>query len=159
MGFPRQEYWSGSHFLLQGVFPTQDSNPSLPHCSQILYQLNHQRSSKTHREFQRIRYRLLQPHRIYTLFAKGKLTHASSAKKICYLYNLWHIKTFRWRKENDHHKENLHCKLYGELRSKMPKLVKSPNWIRWPALTSKITLLESWVKHPLIRRQRNGIQD
>ena len=24
MGFSRQEYWSGLHFLLQGIFPTQD---------------------------------------------------------------------------------------------------------------------------------------
>ena len=24
MGFSRQEHWSGSHFLLQGIFPTQD---------------------------------------------------------------------------------------------------------------------------------------
>ena len=27
----------GCHFLLQGVFPTQGSNPGLPHCRQILY--------------------------------------------------------------------------------------------------------------------------
>ena len=27
--------------LLQGIFPTQGSNPGLPHCRQILYQLNH----------------------------------------------------------------------------------------------------------------------
>ena len=27
MGFPRQEYWSGLPFLLQGIFLTQDSNP------------------------------------------------------------------------------------------------------------------------------------
>ena len=26
--FPRQEYWSGCHFLLQKIFPTQGSNPS-----------------------------------------------------------------------------------------------------------------------------------
>ena len=26
MGFSRQEYWSGLHFLLQGIFPTQGSN-------------------------------------------------------------------------------------------------------------------------------------
>ena len=26
-----------SHFLLQGIFPTQRSNPSLLHCRQILY--------------------------------------------------------------------------------------------------------------------------
>ena len=24
--FPRQEYWSGLHFLLQGIFPTQGWN-------------------------------------------------------------------------------------------------------------------------------------
>ena len=26
MGFSRQEYWSGCHFLLQGIFPIQGSN-------------------------------------------------------------------------------------------------------------------------------------
>ena len=26
MGFSRQEYWSGSHALLQGIFPTQGPN-------------------------------------------------------------------------------------------------------------------------------------
>ena len=31
--------------LLQGIFPTQGSNPGLPHCRQILYQLSHQGSS------------------------------------------------------------------------------------------------------------------
>ena len=31
----------GCHFLLQGVIPTWRSNPGLPHCRQILYQLNH----------------------------------------------------------------------------------------------------------------------
>ena len=70
MGFSRQEYWSGgplpslhglyspwnspgqntgvgSLFLLQGIFPTQTSNPGLPHCRQILYQLSHKgRNSK-----------------------------------------------------------------------------------------------------------------
>ena len=34
----------GSHSLLQGIFPSQGSNPGLPHCRQILYCLNHQRS-------------------------------------------------------------------------------------------------------------------
>ena len=29
MGFTRQEHWSGLHALLQGIFPTQGSNPSL----------------------------------------------------------------------------------------------------------------------------------
>ena len=37
MGFPRQEYWMGRHFLLQGIFPTQGLNPSLLLGRQILY--------------------------------------------------------------------------------------------------------------------------
>ena len=32
--------------LLQGIFPTQGSNPDLPHCRQILYCLSHQGSPK-----------------------------------------------------------------------------------------------------------------
>ena len=34
----------GSHSLFQGIFPTQGSNPGLPQCRQILYQLSHQES-------------------------------------------------------------------------------------------------------------------
>ena len=34
----------GCHFLLQGIFPTQESNPGLPHCRQMLYCLSHQGS-------------------------------------------------------------------------------------------------------------------
>ena len=34
----------GCHFLLQGIFPTQASNPGLPHCRQMLYHLSHQGS-------------------------------------------------------------------------------------------------------------------
>ena len=30
------------HALLQGIFPTQGSNPDLPHCRWILYHLSHQ---------------------------------------------------------------------------------------------------------------------
>ena len=37
MEFSTQEYWRGCHFLLQGIFPTQGSNPGLPHCRQMLY--------------------------------------------------------------------------------------------------------------------------
>ena len=32
----------GCHFLLHGVFPTQESNPDLPHSRQILYHLSHE---------------------------------------------------------------------------------------------------------------------
>ena len=33
-----------SHFLLQGIFPTQESNPGLLHCRQILYRLSYKGS-------------------------------------------------------------------------------------------------------------------
>ena len=36
----------GCHALLQGMFPTQGSNPHLPHCRLILYQLSHQGSPR-----------------------------------------------------------------------------------------------------------------
>ena len=37
---PGQNTGVGSLSLLQGIFPTQGSNPGLPHCRQILYQLS-----------------------------------------------------------------------------------------------------------------------
>ena len=37
MGFSRQEYWSGLHFLLQEIFQTQGSNSCLPHWQHVLY--------------------------------------------------------------------------------------------------------------------------
>ena len=36
----------GSLSLLQGIFPTQGSNPGLAHCRQILYQLSHKGSPR-----------------------------------------------------------------------------------------------------------------
>ena len=36
----------GSLFLLHGIFPTQELNPGLQHCRQILYQLSHQGSPR-----------------------------------------------------------------------------------------------------------------
>ena len=42
MEFSRQVYWSGCHFLLQGIFLTQGLNPGLLH----LYHLSHQGSLK-----------------------------------------------------------------------------------------------------------------
>ena len=34
----------GCHVFLQGIFPTQGSNPGLPHCRRFLYRLSHQGS-------------------------------------------------------------------------------------------------------------------
>ena len=40
-----QDMGVGSLSLLQGIFPTQGSNPGLLHCRQILYQLSHKGST------------------------------------------------------------------------------------------------------------------
>ena len=43
---PGQNTGVGSLFLLQGIFPTQGSNPGLPHCRRILYWLSHKGSPR-----------------------------------------------------------------------------------------------------------------
>ena len=44
--FPGQNTGVGSLSLLQGIFPTQGSNPDLPHCRWILHQLSHKGSPR-----------------------------------------------------------------------------------------------------------------
>ena len=41
---PGQNTGVGSLYLLQGIFPPQGSNPGLPHCRRILYQLSQEGS-------------------------------------------------------------------------------------------------------------------
>ena len=41
---PGQNTGVGGCFLLQGIVPTQGTNPGLPHCKWILYQLSHKGS-------------------------------------------------------------------------------------------------------------------
>ena len=43
---PDQNTGVGSLSILQGIFPTQGSNASLPHCRWILYQLSHRGSPR-----------------------------------------------------------------------------------------------------------------
>ena len=43
---PGQNTGVGSISFLQGIFPIQGSNPRLPHCRWILYQLSHQGSPR-----------------------------------------------------------------------------------------------------------------
>ena len=43
---PGQNTGVGRLSLLQGIFPTQESNPGLLHCMQILYQLSHKGSPR-----------------------------------------------------------------------------------------------------------------
>ena len=45
---PGKNTGEGSHSLLQGIFPTQGSNPGLLYCTQILYHLSHQGSPHIH---------------------------------------------------------------------------------------------------------------
>ena len=40
----------GCHALLQGIFPTQGSNPGVPHCRWILYHLSRQGSPLGHKK-------------------------------------------------------------------------------------------------------------
>ena len=40
--FPGKSAGVDCHFLLQGIFPSQESNPGLLHCGQMLYHLSHQ---------------------------------------------------------------------------------------------------------------------
>ena len=42
MGFSRREYWSGLPFTSLEIFPTQESNPGLLHCRQIIYWLSYE---------------------------------------------------------------------------------------------------------------------
>ena len=44
--YPGQNTGVGSLSLLQGIFPTQGSNPGLLHCRWILYQLSHKGSPR-----------------------------------------------------------------------------------------------------------------
>ena len=44
--FPGKNTGVDCHFLPQGIFPTQGSNPHLLHCKRILYQLSYQENPK-----------------------------------------------------------------------------------------------------------------
>ena len=43
---PGQNTGVGSRCLLQGIFPTKESDPGLPHCRWVLYQLSHKGSPR-----------------------------------------------------------------------------------------------------------------
>ena len=44
--FPGKDTGAGCHFLLQGIFPTQGSNPGLLHCRHVLYRLSYKGSPR-----------------------------------------------------------------------------------------------------------------
>ena len=53
--FPGKNTRVGCHFLLQGIFPTQGSNPCLLHCRQTLYRLSHKGSLKEIKDLNKLR--------------------------------------------------------------------------------------------------------
>ena len=53
---PGQNTGVGSLSLLQGIFPTQGSNPGLPHCRRIIYQLSHKESPKLLEDREKLRW-------------------------------------------------------------------------------------------------------
>ena len=53
MGSSRRDTGVGCHFPLQGIFLTQESNPDLLHCRQILYLLSYEGSPWYQSRFQR----------------------------------------------------------------------------------------------------------
>ena len=63
----------GCHFLLQGIFLTQGSNPGLPHFRQILYHLGHQGSPKSGSKF-------TFPIKSLILFSNNNLSFSHSPK-------------------------------------------------------------------------------
>ena len=68
----------GSHSFLQGIFPTQRSNPGLPPCRQILYHL---------RDEQNIRIIFLLRYSWFTMF----ITAVQQIHTFSYSFSLWFI--------------------------------------------------------------------
>ena len=71
------EHWSGSPSLLQGVCLTQGSNPGLPHCRWILYQLSHreaQESTKALEKKDELKFTIVQ-WGMWTCFSLVSLLH------------------------------------------------------------------------------------
>ena len=54
----------GCHALLQGIFPTQGSNPGLPHYRWILYLLSHQRSPSRRTQFKNYIFSFLKGYKV-----------------------------------------------------------------------------------------------
>ena len=71
----------GCHFFLQGIYPTQESNPGLPHCRQILYHLSHLRVV--------ICIVNLQEGDLICMASESPLTMESFLYEICYLTSVF----------------------------------------------------------------------
>ena len=99
---PGKSTGMGCHVLLQGIFPTQGSNPGLPHCRWILYYLSHQRSPRILEWVAEAFFRISTPHRNLTRisctagrFFTSWATREALSRSCCFiLWNLLIYKTF-----------------------------------------------------------------
>ena len=85
----------GCHFLLQGIFPTQGSNPGLSHCRQTLYHLSHQGSLSHCRQT------------LYHLSHQGSRTHTHCIYVERERERELFIVLWEWRRRNTYSAEEL----------------------------------------------------
>ena len=71
----------GYHALLQGILPTQESNPGLSHCRWIAYHLSHQGSPISYQESPQILYLHFNTSKISMSFKKLSLSDLISGLK------------------------------------------------------------------------------
>ena len=84
MGFPRQEFGVGCHFLLQGIFVTQGLNPSLLHWQTDSLPLSHQGCPNMVLTFHKIVSRHTSLSSIGMYWIKPFMaSHLSSANQLC----------------------------------------------------------------------------
>ena len=72
----------GCHFLLQGIFPTQESNPGFLHCRRILYQLSQGKKPRFSSVQSLSRVRLCVTPRIAARQASLSITNSRSSPKL-----------------------------------------------------------------------------
>ena len=100
---PGQNTGVGNLSRLQGIFPTQGSNPGLLHCRQILYQLSHQGSPRILALLQRIfsiqesNQGLLHSRQIFYQLSYQRSTSITDSKSlhICLCFQVWQINSIR----------------------------------------------------------------
>ena len=116
--FPGQNTGVGCFSLLQGIFPSQGSNPGLPHCRQILHQLSHKGSP-------RILKWVAYP------FSSGSFQPRKQTRVSCFagkFFNNWAIRKAMGRKRSpvklrnplNRQKQSWDIQSKGEVKKKIP---------------------------------------
>ena len=94
---PSKKIGVGSLFLLQAIFPTQGSNPALPHCRWILYQLSHKGSPLSHQGYPNFKNWNNNPNAYWASIMCSELCID------CFIYMHWHLVDVSsgWTKSKD----------------------------------------------------------